>query len=65
MRNLLLMQGVEIRALCDLRPERVTAAQNAVVKAGGSKPEGYAKDEYTFKKMMDRDDLDAVIIATY
>ena len=65
MRNLLLMKGVEIRALCDLRPEKVTAAQNAVVKAGGSKPEGYAKDEYTFKQMMDRDDLDAVIIATY
>ncbi|MHC4564988.1 MAG: Gfo/Idh/MocA family oxidoreductase [Planctomycetota bacterium] len=65
MRNLLLMKGVEIRALCDLRPERVTAAQNAVVKAGGKRPEGYAKDEYTFKQMMDRDDLDAVIIATY
>ncbi len=65
MRNLLLMDGVEIRALCDLRKERVAAAQNAVVRAGGAKPEGYAKDEYTFKKMMDRDDLDAVIIATY
>ncbi|MHC4702867.1 MAG: Gfo/Idh/MocA family protein, partial [Planctomycetota bacterium] len=65
MRNLMPMEGVEIRALCDLRPERVTAAQNAVVKAGGRKPEGYAEDEYTFRKMMDRDDLDAVIIATY
>jgi len=65
MRNLMLMKGVEIRALCDLRPEKVTAAQNAVVRAGGSKPQGYAKDEYTFKQMMDRDDLDAVIIATY
>ncbi len=65
MRNLMLMEGVEIRALCDLRPEKVAAAQNAVVKAGRSKPEGYAKDEYTFKQMMDRDDLDAVIIATY
>jgi len=65
MSNLLLMNGVEIRALCDLRPERVTAAQNAVIKAGGTKPESYARDEYTFKQMMDRDDLDAVVIATY
>jgi len=65
MQNLLIMENVEIRALCDLRPEKVTAAQNVVVKAGQAKPEGYAKDEYTFRQLMDRDDLDAVIIATY
>ncbi|MFH1719335.1 MAG: Gfo/Idh/MocA family oxidoreductase [Planctomycetota bacterium] len=65
MQNLLTMENVEIRALCDLRPEKVTAAQNVVVKAGQVKPEGYAKDEYTFRQLMDRDDLDAVIIATY
>ena len=65
MRNLLLMKEVEIRAVCDLRRQKVASAQNAVVRAGGAKPEGYAKDEYTFKELMDRDDLDAVIIATY
>lgn len=36
-----------------------------VVKAGRKQPEEYWKDEYEFKKLMDRDDLDAVIIATY
>ncbi|MHC4330413.1 MAG: Gfo/Idh/MocA family protein [Planctomycetota bacterium] len=65
MRNLLLMKDVEIRAVCDLRRQKVAAAQNAVAKAGGAKPEGYANDEYTFRQLMDRDDLDAVIIATY
>lgn len=65
MRNLLLMKNVEIPAVCDLHRDRVASAQNAVVKAGRSKPEGYAKDEHTFKELMDRDDIDAVIIATY
>jgi predicted dehydrogenase len=63
--NLLLMEGVEIRALCDLFADRVAAGQDRVVKAGQSRPTGYVQDEHTYKKLMDRDDLDAVIIATY
>ncbi|MFC1635594.1 Gfo/Idh/MocA family protein [Planctomycetota bacterium] len=65
MSNLLLMENVEIRALCDLSAQKVAAAQNQVVKAGQSKPAGYAEDEHTYKKLMDREDIDAVIIATY
>jgi predicted dehydrogenase len=63
--NLLLMEGVEIRALCDLFADRVAAGQDRVVKAGQSRPAAYVQDEHTYKKLMDRDDLDAVIIATY
>lgn len=65
MRNLLTMKNVEVRALCDLDSERVAAAQNQAVKAGRTKPDGYAKDEYTFKQLIGREDIDAVIIATY
>lgn len=65
MGNLLLMDNVEIRAVCDLSAAKVAAAQNRVVKAGQSKPTGYAEDEHTYKKLMDREDIDAVIIATY
>ena len=65
MGNLLLMENVEIRALCDLSEKKVAATQNRVVKAGQRKPDGYAEDEHTYKKLMDREDLDAVIIATY
>ncbi len=65
MSNLLLMDNVEIRALCDLSAKKVATAQKRVVKAGQSQPAGYAEDEQTYKKLMDRDDLDAVVIATY
>ena len=65
MGNLLLMKNVEIRALCDLSAQKVAAAQNRVVKAGQSRPAGYVEDEHIYKKLMDREDIDAVIIATY
>ncbi len=62
---LLQMTDVEIPALCDIQKPHLDLAMNMVTEAGRKKPEGYLKDEYTFKKLMDRDDIDAVIIATY
>ena len=65
LRILLSIPGVEIVSLCDIDKERLEAAQEKVVEAGQKKPEGYWKDEYAFKNLMDRDDIEAVIIATY
>ncbi|MDH5745150.1 MAG: Gfo/Idh/MocA family oxidoreductase, partial [Candidatus Aminicenantes bacterium] len=62
---LLHMVDVEIPALCDIQKPHLDLAMDMVTQAGRKKPEGYLKDEYTFKKLMDRDDIDAVIIATY
>ena len=62
--TMLLMQGLEFPALCDINIENLTQAQDIVVKAGHPKPDGYSKDEYVYEKLMSRDDLDAVIIAT-
>lgn len=62
---LLNIKDVEITALCDINKDHLAMAQDMVVKSGRKKPEGYSKDEYIFQEMMDRDDIDAVIIATY
>ena len=62
--TMLKIDGVKVSALCDINLENLTAAQNIVVKAGQARPEAYSKDEYAFQQLMDRDDLDAVIIAT-
>ncbi len=62
---LLNKKGVEIPALCDINKDHLVMAQDMVVKYGRRKPEGYSKDEYIFKELMERDDIDAVIIATY
>ena len=66
MGNLLQMKAdVEIRAVCDIYPERAKAAQGRVVKAGFNKPQAYSGDENIWKKLVERNDIDAVIIATY
>ncbi|MBE9510400.1 MAG: Gfo/Idh/MocA family oxidoreductase [Bacteroidetes bacterium] len=65
MKNLLAMEGVEIPALCDINKEKLDNACKICIDAGKKEPEKYFKDEYSFKQLMDRDDLDAVIIATY
>jgi len=64
--NLLQMKSdVEVRAVCDIHRSRAEGARARVAQAGSPKPEAYFGDEYVWKKFMDRDDLDAVIVATY
>jgi predicted dehydrogenase len=65
MGNLLAMKDVEIRAIGDIFPAKARAAQQRVVKAGTAQPDIYAGDEQIWKKLVDRDDLDAIIIASY
>jgi len=62
--TLLGMSNVEVKALCDIDEKSLQAAISMVTKAGGKKPDGYSENEYSFRKLMDRDDIDAVIIAT-
>ncbi len=63
--TMLRMKKLAFRALCDINPENLAAAQDLVVKAGHPKPEGYSKNEESFRDLMARDDIDAVIIAAY
>lgn len=66
MANLLRMQGdCQIKAVCDIYPKRAQAAQKRVVAAGQPEPEAYSGSEDIWKKLAERDDLDAVVIATY
>ncbi len=65
MKNLLAIEGVEIPALCDINKENLDNACKICVNAGKKEPDKYFKDENSYKQLMDRDDLDAVIIATY
>jgi predicted dehydrogenase len=58
------MKGVEIPALCDIDVKQIKRGEEMILKAGQPKPEGYSKDENSYKTMMERDDLDAVLITT-
>ncbi len=61
---LLSLPEVEIKAVCDVVRERATRAAGMVAKAGGQTPEVYADDDQSWERLLARDDLEAVIIAT-
>ncbi len=59
------IEGVEIRALCDLREEAVQQALEGLKEISTSiNPEIYTGSEDVWREMCDRDDLDLVIINT-
>jgi predicted dehydrogenase len=62
--NLLKIDGAEIRAVCDVVPERVERAQRMVADAGQPLPEGYSRGPRDFERLCDRPDLDLVFTAT-
>ncbi len=57
------LEGVEVRALCDLRPERVEAAKKQLARPGHD-PVPYAGSEDEWQKLCQRKDLDLVILTT-
>lgn len=57
------LEGVEIKAVCDLRPEKAEKAKKQV-EAMGHKPEVYAGKEDIWKAVCDRPDIDVIYIAT-
>ena len=64
MGELLKIEGVEIRAVCDIVESKVAHVQDMVVKAGKPKPEGYSRGETDFRRLCERNDLDLVFTAT-
>lgn len=64
MSNLLAMEGIEIPAVCDTDPAAADRAEKLIVNSGRAKPELYTKGDEAFHRLLARDDLDAVVIAT-
>jgi predicted dehydrogenase len=60
----LLGADAKVLALCDIVREKAEHAQSLVTKAGQPSPELYTDGEHAFEKLVARDDLDLVIIAT-
>ncbi len=65
MRELLKIDDVKITAVCDLYQERVERAASICRDTRNQNPRLYSNDENTWKKLLDNEELDAVIIATY
>jgi predicted dehydrogenase len=63
-RTLLKMHDIEVRAVCDVDAKNLVRAQELVEKESGKRPEGYGRGPEDYRRLMSRDDLDAVVIAT-
>lgn len=57
------IEGVEIKALCDLRLEQTEKAK-AMLKDTPHNPDLYSGSDYVWKEVCDRDDIDLIYIAT-
>jgi predicted dehydrogenase len=64
LQTILLFPRVEVPAVCDLVPERTQGASSLVEKTTGRRPEVYSGSELAWEGLVERDDLDAVLIAT-
>src|SRR5438552_3867359 len=64
LRAILKHPGVEVLAICDINEAAAKRAQDIVEKELGKRPEGYSKDEHDYRRMLARDDLNAVMIVT-
>jgi predicted dehydrogenase len=54
----------EVKAVCDIVPEKAQHAADLVTEAGGKKPRKFTAGEEDYVNLLERDDIDAVIIAT-
>ncbi len=62
--DLLAIEGVEMRAICDLVPDRLKEAQARIQKAGQPAAAEYGRTDTDYKRLCARDDLDLIYIAT-
>lgn len=64
LKGLLLLEGVEVRAVCDIDPVALAGAVKLVKGSRGTEAAAYGDGPEAFRKLLERDDLDAVLIAT-
>lgn len=62
--TLLTLDGVDVIAVCDEIPERVTRAQQTVTAAGRPSPVGYDRGPTDYERLCAQQNVDLVIVAT-
>ena len=63
-KHLLRMEGVELRAVCDIDEDAALKAQFETEKLGKPRPKSYTRGDTDFKRMCETEDLDLVFTAT-
>jgi predicted dehydrogenase len=61
---LLKIPGTTVPAICDINQEHLDRGLELVKRAHGNTPAGYSNGPYDYRRMLERDDFDGVLIAT-
>ncbi len=64
LRELMVISGIEIPALCDINSENLENACKICEGKGLPKPRKYGANEESWKKLIEKEEIDTVIIAT-
>ncbi|WP_299532723.1 Gfo/Idh/MocA family oxidoreductase [Ulvibacterium sp.] len=64
LQNLLLRKDVNVTAVCDIDPARISIAKQKITDAGGKPPKIFGKNNYDYRNLLELQEVDAVIIAT-
>ena len=64
LRRLCLIEGVEIKALCDIRAESLEKGQKILTDSGMPPAREYGKDENDWKRMCESNDIDLIYQVT-
>jgi len=64
LRQMLRIPGVEVPAICDINVSHLNRGIALVKKARGNTPVGFSKGDYDYRRMLKRDDFDAVLLGT-
>ena len=60
----LAVPGAQVTAVCDIRTDRAERAADQVEQAGRPRPATYGGSDSSFERLLDRDDVDLVYVAT-
>ena len=63
-RNFLEVEGVEIKAVCDIDEPRAREVAAWVADAGRARPDLFTRGETDYRRLLERDDIDLVFNAT-
>jgi predicted dehydrogenase len=64
LRGVLAYKDVDVPAICDIDQENLTRALDIVEKARGKRPQGYSNGPQDYRRLLERDDINSVLIAT-
>lgn len=64
LRNILLRKDCQVTAMCDIDPDAIARSQKLIQKHSKDKVAVYSENEMSYEKMLERDDIDGVIIST-